>query len=88
MENNEKEKEFLLDKSENTNLKNDSNDNNENNNFSLIDKNQDIHFYFPKRMIQKIEQSSYIITLMESLSQIYNFSHYFFKKEMPKMKKV
>ena len=38
-------------------------------------------------MVQKIEKSSYIITLMESLSQIYNFSHYFLKKDMSRNEK-
>jgi len=39
--------------------------------------NNDIHFYFPKRIVKKIDSSSYIISMMESLAQMYHFSNYF-----------
>lgn len=41
--------------------------------------NNDIHFYFPKRKVKKVDSSSYIISTMESLAQMYYFSNYFLK---------
>ena len=39
--------------------------------------------HFPKRIVQKIEYSSYILITMESLAQIYKISKYFLDETIP-----
>ena len=39
---------------------------------------------YPKKIIKKVEKSSYIITTIQSLSQIFDFSRFFIKAEIPK----
>ena len=68
-DNNEKEKKSLISDDDNST--------------QFDDKNLEIiNFCFPKKIVQKIESSSYIIVTMESLAQIFNFSHYFINKEI------
>ena len=45
------------------------------------------YFPFPKKIVQKIEKSSYVIAVMETLAQIFEFSNYFTSKIIPKKDK-
>ena len=51
-------------------------------------QNSNNNYYFPIKIIQKIENSSYIINVMESLSRILDFSLYFLRKEIKKDKGI
>ena len=60
------------------NSSNKNSNNNSNNNYNI----------FPNRIIKKNDKSSYIITTMQSLSQIFDLSNYFIKKEKPKQNNI
>lgn len=43
---------------------------------------------FPRKIVQRVDKNSYIINTLECLSQIYEFTFYFIKNDMPKDKQI